>query len=329
MTEDDAITYEYDVCLSFAGEDRSYVDCVAAELRQRGVRPFYDRYEKVALWGKDLYEHLDWVYRVAARYCVVFASRSYAAKVWPSHERRSAQARALEENCEYILPARFDGTEIPGLRATVGYIDLEETAPSELADLIVEKIGPRQTSNFFPPEPDALYDWMEATTESERDTVGYIASRFFHVLTRMTMDERAALFPLMLDGCPAELPENIHMSLDLLRRETGLPASQIMALLASIRSLGFIVSTREADAGDTHELLPDDKMVVLTWSHMTSMFDGEPTTIAYEMCRCAVDRYCEDHGREALMRLDFGQLASATTIEDVHESVDATEDGNG
>ena len=81
----------YDVCLSFAGEQRPYVSEAADALRSFGIRVFYDDYEKAALWGKDLYEHLDWVYRKVARYCLVFISSDYAAKVWTTHERRSAQ----------------------------------------------------------------------------------------------------------------------------------------------------------------------------------------------------------------------------------------------
>jgi hypothetical protein len=111
--------FAYDVALSFAGEQRTYVEKVAAALRRRGVRPFYDDYDKASLWGKDLYEHLDWVYQKGARYCVLCASEAYAAKVWTTHERRSAQARALQASEEYVLPVRFDDTEIPGLRPTV------------------------------------------------------------------------------------------------------------------------------------------------------------------------------------------------------------------
>ena len=73
--------FEYDVALSFAGEQRDYVEGVAAKLKGEGVRVFYDAYEKVNLWGKDLYEHLDYVYHRAARYCVVFASADYANKM--------------------------------------------------------------------------------------------------------------------------------------------------------------------------------------------------------------------------------------------------------
>jgi hypothetical protein len=60
-------SFEYDVCLSFAGEDRAYVEQVAEALAARGVRVFYDVYERVDLWGKDLYVHLADVYPSADR----------------------------------------------------------------------------------------------------------------------------------------------------------------------------------------------------------------------------------------------------------------------
>ncbi len=90
--------------------------------------------------GKDLVEHFDYIYRQASRYCVMFISAAYAAKPWARHERRSALARALEEEGEYILPARFDDTELPGLRPTVHYLDLREIAPATLVEFIVEKL---------------------------------------------------------------------------------------------------------------------------------------------------------------------------------------------
>jgi len=55
-------TFEYDIALSFAGEDRSYVRAVTESLQSQNVKVFYDEYEKVDMWGKDLYEHLHDVY---------------------------------------------------------------------------------------------------------------------------------------------------------------------------------------------------------------------------------------------------------------------------
>jgi hypothetical protein len=135
--------YDYDVALSFAGEDRAYVQRVADILHSYDVGVFYDRYEQADLWGKDLYSHLDDVYRNKSRYCILFISDAYKAKVWTNHERASAQARALESAGEYLLPARFDNTELPGLRSTTGYINLSSMAPEDFAILVLEKIGRR------------------------------------------------------------------------------------------------------------------------------------------------------------------------------------------
>ncbi|SRR6266568_2138829 len=129
-------THDYDVCLSFAGERRAYVEKVAEALLTRHIRVFYDAYEQADLWGKDLYRHLDNIYRQSAVFCVVFVSEEYATKVWTNHELKSAQARAVAENEEYILPARFDDTDLPGLRPTIGYVDLTKISPDELSALI-------------------------------------------------------------------------------------------------------------------------------------------------------------------------------------------------
>ncbi len=131
----------YHVALSFAGEDRDYVEKVAINLKAAGVEVFYDLFEEADLWGKDLYAHLSEVYQKKAIYTVIFVSAAYREKLWTNHERRSAQARAFSESSEYILPALFDKTvEIPGLLKTKGHIDLTTKTPEQLADLIVEKL---------------------------------------------------------------------------------------------------------------------------------------------------------------------------------------------
>lgn len=117
-------TRKFEIALSFAGEDREYVDHVANLLRDSGVTVFYDRLEEENLWGKNLYDYLSEIYMNEARYTIMFISQSYSKKSWTAHERLAMQARALEESHEYILPARFDNTSIPGLLPTNGYIDI-------------------------------------------------------------------------------------------------------------------------------------------------------------------------------------------------------------
>jgi hypothetical protein len=115
--------YEFDIALSFAGEDRGLAEALASHLKNADVRVFYDRDEQAELWGKDLYQHLQTIYRDKARYCLVFVSQHYIRKRWTGHELKQAQARAFRENREYILPLRLDDTDLPGLNETIGYVD--------------------------------------------------------------------------------------------------------------------------------------------------------------------------------------------------------------
>ncbi len=71
---DRTLALEYDVCLSFAGENRPYVARVAKYLEAHGAHVFYDQNEQTTLWGKNLYTHLDEIYRNKARFCVMFIS---------------------------------------------------------------------------------------------------------------------------------------------------------------------------------------------------------------------------------------------------------------
>lgn len=133
--------YEYDIALSFAGENRAYVERVANSLQVRGILVFYDLFEEANLWGKNLYDYLTEIYQNKARYTVIFISSFYNKKLWTNLERASMQARAFQESREYILPARFDDTEIPGILQTVGYISLKNRTPEEFAKIIEKKLG--------------------------------------------------------------------------------------------------------------------------------------------------------------------------------------------
>ncbi|RKT54809.1 TIR domain-containing protein [Saccharothrix australiensis] len=131
----------YDVCLSFAGSERDYVEEVAGLLRAHDVRVFYDAYETVDMWGDDLHEHLVDVYRDRARFCVLFASADYARRVWTTFERRAAQDRAIHTAGPYLLPVLFDDAAIPGLHRTTACVDARTTSPAGLVRLLLEKLG--------------------------------------------------------------------------------------------------------------------------------------------------------------------------------------------
>jgi len=133
-------TKPYEIALSFAGEDRSFVDEVARQLQKMGVKVFYDHFETVTLLGKDLAAHFAEIYGKEASYCAMFISKAYAGKAWPQFERQHAQARALALKREYILPLRLDDSEVPGLASTIGYIDIRTMNSATVAAILFRKI---------------------------------------------------------------------------------------------------------------------------------------------------------------------------------------------
>ncbi len=130
----------YEIALSFAGEDRPFVEAVANELRALGVKLFYDAFEQLDLLGKDLAAHFATIYKDRAHYCAMFISNSYVQKAWPRFERQHAQARALVERREYILPLRLDDSEVPGLSPTIGFINIRGMTPKAVAQILFRKI---------------------------------------------------------------------------------------------------------------------------------------------------------------------------------------------
>jgi hypothetical protein len=132
---------EFDIALSFAGEDRAVVERIAKLLVDCDAKVFYDEFFAHELWGKDLFQHLSTLYRDKARFCVVFVSRHYKDKRWPKHELRQAQERSFFQDAEYILPLRIDDTDLPGLNRTTGYIDLRKSNEWMVVALIMRKLG--------------------------------------------------------------------------------------------------------------------------------------------------------------------------------------------
>ena len=151
---------QYEIALSFAGEQRNYVEDVARALQSRGIAVFYDDFESIRLWGKHLVEELHDVYENRASYAVMFISKEYVDKAWPSHERQSILSRVVHEKKEYVLPVRFDDTPVPGMPTAIRYVSARDHHPAALAAMIAEKIGVQpyegKASDVPPPRSTSL-----------------------------------------------------------------------------------------------------------------------------------------------------------------------------
>lgn len=151
--------YKFDVCFSFAGEQRDYVEQVYQELKKNNIRVFYDRDEDIEtlLWGTNLIEVFKNVYRDKSKYCIMFLSKEYAEKTWTRHERRSALSRAISTYETYILPIRFDDTDIPGLDDSIEYLNASDKTPVQIAQIIIKKLGYISTNIVQTPQ-EAIHE---------------------------------------------------------------------------------------------------------------------------------------------------------------------------
>lgn len=170
----------YDVSLSFAGENREYVEKVAYFLKKYGKNVFYDDFEKASLWGKNLYDHLHDIYKNKSLYIIMFVSEHYKNKEWTIHERKASQERAFIQPTEYILPVRFDRTEIPGLNSTIGYLDANQFSPEEIAQIFIQKTD----GKIFSPEES-----VPVNEESENFPAKYKNSVYlWHTSSNLKVD---------------------------------------------------------------------------------------------------------------------------------------------
>jgi hypothetical protein len=134
-------TFEYDVAISFAGENRQIAQQLFQAMMAIGVKVFYDQNEAANMWGKDSIEVLADVYANKARFCLMLISKYYPEKPWTRLERISAQNRALRQPTEYILPIRLDDTEVPGLPPSISYLDLRHFSIEEVVESVLVKLG--------------------------------------------------------------------------------------------------------------------------------------------------------------------------------------------
>jgi hypothetical protein len=132
--------YKYDVCISFAGEDRPLAEDISNKLKEAGLKVFFDDFEKFTFWGKDLYKYLFKIYYEESMFCITLFSDSYMKKAWTNHELRAAQTRMLEEKREYILPIVIDKRAYPKEFSAIAYLEVTDINHDSIAETMNNRL---------------------------------------------------------------------------------------------------------------------------------------------------------------------------------------------
>jgi len=133
--------FEYDIALSYAGENREIVEEIAKRLNENNIKVFYDMFEKTKLWGKRLSTHLQKTYGENSCFVLVFVSKEYSLKDWTNFEFTIARGEAKNRKTEFILPIRLDNTILFGLPDDMGYLDFNLEGVEGIVNAIIDKLN--------------------------------------------------------------------------------------------------------------------------------------------------------------------------------------------
>ena len=137
--------YKFDFAISFSGEDRSVAEELEGQLKKRGAVVFFYESYRGSLVGKRLDLEFADVFGPGTQFFVPIVSASYVERAWPQYEWNVAKREAEKRWKEFILPVRLDDSLLVGLLDTVCYLDLRYHPVSEVAYLLIEKLGDSTT----------------------------------------------------------------------------------------------------------------------------------------------------------------------------------------
>ncbi len=119
---DDKRDFEWDIAISFAGENRALAEFIDKQLRELDISVFYDRnYEDNYLGGVWSQEFSD-IFSKKSRLVVAILDQNHMNKVWPTFERDCFTRRASEAE---VIPVFLDKTVFPGIRTDLVSIHFE------------------------------------------------------------------------------------------------------------------------------------------------------------------------------------------------------------
>lgn len=130
--------YKYDIGISYASEQRKYVQQLTDSLDKVGLKYFVDYNEPELLWGAYIPEALRKIYIEESQIVLVILSSEYTEKAYTKFESRIACERELSGDSFLII--KTDDVTLPWLNSTYGFINSSKYSTEEIAILLKKKL---------------------------------------------------------------------------------------------------------------------------------------------------------------------------------------------
>ena len=130
---------KYDVAVSYASEQRYYVESFVKYLKFKKIKVYYDRDEQVQMQGTLLHEKLACIYSSESILRIIFLSQEYVAKPLTILESEIILAEnVFEKNRMYIF--KFDDSTLPGLNKNIVYASIQDYPNPQSYGLLIYSI---------------------------------------------------------------------------------------------------------------------------------------------------------------------------------------------
>lgn len=139
--------FEWDVAISFAGENRELARYIADSLETLDVHVFFDEQYESNYLGKTWRTQFKRIFGSASRLVVALLDNHHAEKIWPTFERECFTPRVANGE---VIPIYLDDTSFVGIpKDTVGIVfrwdpnsaTWKDDARSQIVSRLMERIG--------------------------------------------------------------------------------------------------------------------------------------------------------------------------------------------
>lgn len=131
------------VALSFAGEQRKFVDplarLLARQFGEHGV--LYDKFHEAEFARADLGVYLPKLYNEQSDLVVVIACPNYNVKEWTGLEWSAIHDLIQQRRPGEVMLCRFDRAQVDGLYRGAGWVELDGRTPADAENLIHKRLA--------------------------------------------------------------------------------------------------------------------------------------------------------------------------------------------
>jgi hypothetical protein len=131
---------EYDLAISFAGENRDLAKRFAEKIEIFDVSVFFDELYEANLLGRALTKQFTRIFNTDSQFVLVLLDVNHKEKVWPTFERETFKKRVADEA---VIPVYVDNTVFLGIPEDIYGIDLRNGISDDIIDDAVIKIVDR------------------------------------------------------------------------------------------------------------------------------------------------------------------------------------------